>query len=172
MTKKRHQAQRPQPPSFAQLPLFLRVAIYARVATQDQTKAQPRQVDDLISFAEHMGYRGECVKVYVDEGREAAAAPNERPGFQALLFAIGQDEVNALIIRAEDRLFTNAQEEEINAFILLCIEKRLLVITPTQVYDFQNLNHIALFRRQCVTAYQYIEETAAALLTRSQGEGK
>lgn len=147
--------------SLAQLPLMGAVAIYARVATADKlADAEPAQVEELRQFVSANGFGDEQVTLFCDEGNQACAPLLERQKYAALLAAIREGAVNILFIRAEDRLFSDANELQVNTFIHLCIERGVLVVTQQMVYDFKDLSHIALFRRQCVSAFCALENAA------------
>ncbi len=144
--------------TFVQLPLIATLAIYARVATTEEQPPQSRHVDQLISYASELGYVTEQVTVFCDEGAQAAAPLLERQGYTALLTAIRERAVTVILLRAEDRIFADATEVQVNTFIHLCIETGVFVVTPQMMYDFQDLSHVALFRFHCVTAFQVIED--------------
>jgi hypothetical protein len=107
-----------------------------------------------------LGFKDERVTLFCDEGNQACAPLLERQKYMALLAAIREGVVNVLFIRAEDRLFSDANELQVNTFIHLCIEKGVLVVTQQMVYDFKDLSHVALFRRQCVSAFRALQDAA------------
>jgi predicted site-specific integrase-resolvase len=147
------------PGSFVQLPLLGAVAIYARVATVDKlTDGEPAQIEELTHYASALGFSDEQVTLFCDAGKQACAPLFERQGYTDLLKAIREGAVNVLFIHAEDRLFSDANELQVNTFIHLCIERGVLVVTAQMVYDFQDLTHVALFRRQCVSAFRALQD--------------
>ena len=75
----------------------------------------------------------------------------QREGYKALLTAIQKGMVDVLFMHAEERIFADAAEGEVNTFMHLCMAKGIFVVTPQRIYDFQNLSHVALFRKHYVT---------------------
>ncbi len=159
MGKKAHQNP-PQPQnSLVQLPLIGNIAIYTRVATQDKLPQNGHlsQVESLTQFARTLGYDQEQVTVFSDEGQQAAAPLFDREGYKALVTAIRAGNISVLLIRDVHRLLADATGAQLDAFMLLCMEKGVYVVTPTHMYDFSNLTLVAQFRAQCLQAFQLLQ---------------
>src|ERR1700674_2244444 len=77
-----------------------RVAIYARVSTDEQTTAN--QVDELKAWAGRAGH--EVVKVFEDKGISGAKGRDKRPGFDALLKGAVRREFYIIAVWSSDRL--------------------------------------------------------------------
>lgn len=77
-----------------------RVAIYARVSTDEQTTAN--QIDELRGWATRAGH--EVVKVYEDKGISGAKGRDKRPGFDALLKGAVRREFDIIAVWSSDRL--------------------------------------------------------------------
>jgi site-specific DNA recombinase len=82
----------------------MRAAIYARVSTPRQAKAQKadEQVRRLQRYAEREGWSLEGERVYLDEGYSGASL--NRPGLDALRDAAAMAEFEVVLITAPDRL--------------------------------------------------------------------
>ena len=77
-----------------------RVAIYARVSTDDQTTAN--QVEELKAWAARAGH--DVVKVYEDRGISGTKGRDKRPGFDALLKGAVRREFDIIAVWSSDRL--------------------------------------------------------------------
>ena len=139
--------------TFVQLPLMGSVALYTRSAAADQltpTRQAP-PIDDLTSYAQELGFQEDHITVFQDDGTQASAPLMQREGYKGLLTAIQQGTVHILFMHTEERMFADAAETEVNTFIHLCMAKGMFVVTPHRIYDFQNLSHVALFRKHYAT---------------------
>lgn len=97
----------------AQLPLTGAVAIYARVATADKlADAEPARVEGLRQIVSANAFGDEQVTLFCDEGNQTCAPLHDRQKYGALLAAIRDGAVNALFIRAKDRLFSDCALED------------------------------------------------------------
>src|SRR3712207_3327917 len=83
---------------------MMRAAIYARVSTPRQARAQniDDQVERLKAYAEQKGLGLEEEHVYLDEGYSGASL--NRPGLDALRDAAAMAEFEVLLVTAPDRL--------------------------------------------------------------------
>ena len=77
-----------------------RVAIYARVSTDDQTTAN--QLEELKRWAKNAGHS--VVKVYEDAGISGSKGRDKRPGFDALLNDAVRREFDIVAVWSSDRL--------------------------------------------------------------------
>jgi DNA invertase Pin-like site-specific DNA recombinase len=78
----------------------MRVAIYTRVSTKDQTTEN--QLPELHAWAARAGHV--VVKVYDDAGISGAKGRDQRPGFDAMLKAAVRREFDMLAVWSSDRL--------------------------------------------------------------------
>ncbi|MBI1651157.1 resolvase [Hyphomicrobium sulfonivorans] len=78
----------------------LRVALYARVSTAEQTTAN--QLAELQAWAKRAGH--EVVQVFEDAGISGAKGRDKRPGFDAMLKAATRREFDMLAVWSSDRL--------------------------------------------------------------------
>ena len=83
---------------------MMRAAIYARVSTPRQARAQnvDDQVERLKAYAEQKGFGLEEEHVYLDEGYSGASL--NRPGLDTLRDAAAMAEFEVLLVTAPDRL--------------------------------------------------------------------
>jgi DNA invertase Pin-like site-specific DNA recombinase len=77
-----------------------RVAIYARVSTDEQTTAN--QLEELKKWAKNAGHT--VVKVYEDQGISGTKGRDKRPGFDALLNDAVRREFDIVAVWSSDRL--------------------------------------------------------------------
>jgi DNA invertase Pin-like site-specific DNA recombinase len=92
----------------------LRAVIYARLSTAqvgkgagEESDSIANQVRDLTALAKRLGY--ELVGTFHDDGISGYKGKN-RPGFQKLLTAIADNEINVVLARHQDRLERNEAE--------------------------------------------------------------
>jgi site-specific DNA recombinase len=85
----------------------MRTAIYARVSTARQARAQKadQQVERLKAYAKQKGWTLEEDQLYLDEGYSGAGL--NRPGLDALRDAAAMAEFEVVLITAPDRLARN-----------------------------------------------------------------
>ena len=135
-----------------QLPLEKNIAIYAQPpsSSQDEEATTYTQVYDLVQFALSCGYSPEQITIFADtEPTDIDLEKHER--YQALITAIRSGSVAVVFLSDRDCFFAGVDVEHVNSFMKLCMLKGLLIATPQMIYDFQNLSHVALFRRHFVT---------------------
>src|SRR3712207_8823566 len=85
----------------------MRAAIYARVSTARQDRAQKtdQQLERLKAYAQQKGWTLEEDQLYLDEGYSGASL--NRPGLDALRDAAAMAEFEVVLITAPDRLARN-----------------------------------------------------------------
>jgi DNA invertase Pin-like site-specific DNA recombinase len=152
------------------LPLSDNVGIYARQSTivqvRTKTNSGEMQTDDLITFARRLGWAEGQIILYVENLREDGSLKNasgrlridQREGLRALVERIERDEIKAVIVFLEDRLFRDETAIQYNTFIQICKKHQCLVITPHMTYDFSNPYHVKIFRDKCEQAADYLRE--------------
>src|SRR5258708_13769749 len=114
--------------NFVQLPLLGNAVIYARVGTPQEL--QPDPVETLLLYAQELGYADEQITVYTDTAEQTAAPLNTRQGYLLLLQVIRAGKVQILYLYAEHYILSGADEQQVNTFIQLCIEKTIVIVTP------------------------------------------
>ena len=126
------------------------VAIYVRTAAEQEPVrsgfSTHMTIEELVTLACSMGWTHEHITVFDEHGVSGNTSLEERPGLQALVKAITEGSIKAVFIANEARLFRDATAIQVNAFIRLCAEQSVLVITPQRTYDFTNTTHVSLFR--------------------------
>jgi DNA invertase Pin-like site-specific DNA recombinase len=152
------------------LPLSENVGIYARQSTimqvRTKTNSGEMQTDDLITFARRLGWAERQIILYIENRKEDGTLKNasgtlridQREGLRALVERIEQDEIKAVIVFLEDRLFRDETAIQYNTFIQICKKHSCLVITPHMTYDFHNPYHVKIFRDKCEQAADYLRE--------------
>jgi DNA invertase Pin-like site-specific DNA recombinase len=132
---------------FTQLPLITSVAIYARppLGREEEEGTTHTQVYTLVQYALSLGYTPDQLTIFADrETAETTLENHER--YQALLTAIKNGSVSVVFLSDIQGLFAEAQEEEVNKFMHLCMAKGVFVVTDEKVYDFSNLTLVHQFR--------------------------
>jgi DNA invertase Pin-like site-specific DNA recombinase len=152
------------------LPLLENVGIYARQSTvmqvRTKTNSGEMQTDDLIAFAYRLGWAEGQIILYAENRREDGSLKHasgtlridQREGLRALVERIERDEIKAVIVFLEDRLFRDETGIQYNTFIKICKEHNCFVITPHMTYDFHNRYHVKIFRDKCEQAADYLSE--------------
>lgn len=107
----------------------LRVSLYLRVSTDDQTIDMQR--DYLIKYAKEKGYR--IFTEYVDEDRTGRTM--DRSGFQNLLKALKYKGFDAVLVYKSDRLFRNLKDALNMMEVFEKEGTKLLSATDPQTFD-------------------------------------
>ena len=158
------------------IPKDAKVGIYGRQSTINQVKnnigAGDMQIEQLITVANRLGIRDDNIILYIENKRADGTVKNasgrlridQREGLNALVERIESDEIKAVIVFLEDRLFRDETQIEVNKFILICQEHNCLVITPHMTYDFRNPYHRKQFRWKCEQAADFLRDYIKARL--------
>ncbi len=159
------------------IPKGAKVGIYGRQSTINQVKnnigAGDMQIEQLITLAKRMGVEDDAdLILYIENRRADGTIKNasgrlridQREGLSALVERIEGDEIKAVIVFLEDRLFRDETQIEVNKFILTCQEHLCLVITPHMTYDFRNRYHRKEFRYRCEQAADFLRDYIKARL--------
>lgn len=158
------------------IPTGAKVGIYGRQSTINQVKnnqgAGDLQVEQLYKLAQRMGVQEDDVILYVENKQEDGSIKSasgklridQREGLSALVERIENDEIKAVIVFMEDRLFRDETQIEVNKFILVCQEHATLVITPYMTYDLRNPYHRKQFRWKCEQAADFLRDYVKARL--------
>ena len=152
------------------IPQDAKVGIYGRQSTINQVKnnigAGEMQIEDLVILAKRLGVHEDDIILYIENKREDGTVKHasgrlridQREGLSALVERIETDEIKAVIVFLEDRLFRDETQIEVNKFILICQEHNCLVITPHMTYDFKNHYHVKQFRWKCEQAADFLRD--------------
>jgi len=153
------------------LPLAYHAAVYARQSTKGQfvnhTESADAQTVDLIALAKRLGWQNEeDIVLFIEnikrDGKIGSASGrlriDQREGLQALVDRIEKDEIKAVIVTYEDRLFRDETQIQVNVFIDICKRHHTLVITPFRRYDFQDPLDTQMFRMRCEQAAAFLHD--------------
>ncbi len=143
------------------------IAVYVRSAapTQITRQAPCMQTRDLIALARQLGWTDEHIIVFdQDIGTSGSLPLDQKPGLQALVKAITQDQLQAVLVANETRLFRNATGVEVHTFIRLCQEHNVKVITPEITYDFSH----PMFARR----FRFLTEQGSTAIYQRTASGK
>src|SRR5260370_11194522 len=152
------------------IPENAKVGIYGRQSTLNQVKnntgAGDMQIEDLIILIKRMGVCEADIILYIENKRDDGTIKSasgrlridQREGLSALVERIENDEIKAVIVFLEDRLFRDETQIEVNKFILICQEHNCLVITPHMTYDLRNPYHRKQFRWKCEQAADFLRD--------------
>ena len=145
------------------LPVHLPVANYYRQSTMEQVGNQSTalQTVDMSKYLERLGWPEEkIIMIDMDAGISGTKKIDERPGMSELFRLITAGEVGAVSCQDEDRLFRDVTQIQVNIFIEACRANRVLVITPSMIYNFAHeymgTLHARQFRWKSEVAAEYI----------------
>ncbi len=133
--------------------LSKRVAIYARVSTDNQTVEN--QLLELHAVAQRQGW--EVVAVLTDEGISGAKGRDRRPGFDALLKGVARRDFEQIVVWSVDRLgrslpdlvsfLNDAHAKSVDLYLH---QQGLDTSTPSGRMMFQMLSVFAEFERAMI----------------------
>ena len=142
-----------------------RIAIYARVSTDDQTNEN--QIADLTKWAEFAGH--EIVETYSDK---MSGAKQTRPGFQRMMTAATRREFDMVAVWALDRLGRSLHQ--VSATINQLVELDIALFAHKQGIDSTTSTGRAMLGMCAVFAElerEFIRERTKAGLRRAKREG-
>jgi hypothetical protein len=166
MSKKRY--KQPEPPktdadSRIVLPLDEEVGLYYRQSTDAQVGnvSTAMQTIDMEAYLQGLGWgRDKILLIDMDAGVSGTTKIDEREGMSTLFDLITQGKIRAVACQDEDRLFRDVTQIQVNIFIEACKQAKVLVITPTMMYDFAHpflgTQHARQFRFKADMAAEYI----------------
>lgn len=150
-------------------------AIYARVAPGARTQTTNPQTRTLIELANEQGYPNERIIVYEDVGVSARRPIAKRGALSNLLTAITEQEeekepgkIQTVYASSINRLFRDPTVIDIATFVRVCAKHGVQLVTPEISYNFQDLAHVALFRFQCESSYQFMRQQVRQLTRRTR----
>ncbi|MBK8033787.1 MAG: recombinase family protein [Chloroflexi bacterium] len=157
------------------LPIDDQVAVYYRQSTDAQVGniSTDIQTIDMALYLQQQGWKqDDIVLIDMDEGVSGTKRIDERPGMRTLFDLIVERRIRAVACQDEDRLFRDVTQIQVNIFIQACKEARVLVITPSMVYDFAHeqlgVFHARQFRFKCEMAAEYINTVIIGKLHRAK----
>lgn len=145
------------------LPTNQPIAIYYRQSTEAQVGniSTTLQTVDMVKYLKQQGWSDEnIIMIDMDAGISGTTKIDERPGMSKLFSLITQNKIGAVACQDEDRLFRDVTQIQVNIFIEACREHKVLVMTPSMVYNFAQEQlgtfHARQFRFKSEMAAEYI----------------
>lgn len=146
------------------LPFDRMVAVYYRQSSEGQVGniSTTLQTVDMVEHLKRLGWLEERVKMIdMDAGVSGTKKMKDRPGMAQLWRLIEEAKVGAVAAQDVDRFFRDITQIEPNIFIDACRRNRILVLTPSMVYDFAHpmhgRYHMQQFRDEAQRSADYLE---------------
>jgi DNA invertase Pin-like site-specific DNA recombinase len=116
---------------------------------------------DLPRYVASLGWStDEIILIDEDEGVSGAKRIDERKGMSRLFDMIITGRIGAVAVQAEDRLFRDETQIQVNVFIDACVRQNVRVITPYFKYNFADKHegpyHRLLFRMRAKQAADFL----------------
>lgn len=145
------------------LPTEHPIAVYYRQSTLAQVgniSTEIQQVD-LPNYVTSLGWNAEnIILIDEDEGVSGATRIDEREGMSRLYELIISHKIGAVAVQAEDRLFRDETQIQVNVFIDACVRSNVRVLTPYFKYNFADKHegpyHRLLFRMRAEQAADFL----------------
>lgn len=163
--KRKYQPQRSvdAPVLPGSLPLDRAVAVYYRQSSMKQVGNVSTDIQqiDLPRYVNSLGWAvDEIMLIDEDEGVSGAKRIDERKGMSRLYNLIITGAIGTVAVQAEDRLFRDETQIQVNVFIDACVKNSVRVITPYFKYNFADKHegpyHRLLFRMRAEQAADYL----------------
>lgn len=145
------------------LPLDRPVAVYYRQSSMAQVGniSTNMQQIDLPIYIKSLGWSAEAIiLIDEDEGVSGSKRIDEREGMKRLFDLIITSKIGAVAVQAEDRLFRDETQIQVNVFIDACVKNDVRVITPYFKYNFADKHegpyHRLLFRMRAEQAADFL----------------
>jgi hypothetical protein len=145
------------------LPTDRPVAVYYRQSSMAQVGniSTDMQQIDLPKYIMTLGWdKDAIILIDEDEGVSGAKRIDERAGMRRLYDLIITGQIGAVAVQAEDRLFRDETQIQVNVFIDACLKNNVRVVTPYFKYNFSNKNegpyHRLLFRNRAEQAADFL----------------
>lgn len=145
------------------LPLDRAVAVYYRQSSMKQVGnvSTDMQQIDLPRYVNSLGWSvDDIILIDEDEGVSGAKRIDERKGMSRLYNLIITGAIGTVAVQAEDRLFRDETQIQVNVFIDACVKNNVRVITPYFKYNFADKHegpyHRLLFRMRAEQAADYL----------------
>lgn len=145
------------------LPTERPIAVYYRQSTLAQVgniSTDIQQVD-LPNYVTSLGWDFEdIILIDEDEGVSGETRIDEREGMSRLYELILSRHIGAVAVQAEDRLFRDETQIQVNVFIDACVRSNVRVLTPYFKYNFADKHegpyHRLLFRMRAEQAADFL----------------
>lgn len=161
--KYQSQAQVEHPIMSGMLPVDRAVAVYYRQSSMKQVGniSTDMQQIDLPRYVASLGWSAdEIILIDEDEGVSGAKRIDERKGMSRLFDLIITGRIGSVVAQAEDRLFRDETQIQVNVFIDACVKNNVRVITPFFKYNFADKHegpyHRLLFRMRAEQAADFL----------------
>ncbi len=145
------------------LPLDRPIAVYYRQSSMAQVGniSTDMQQIDLPRYVTTLGWQANTIiLIDEDEGVSGAKRIDERIGMSRLFDLIITDKIGAVAVQAEDRLFRDETQIQVNVFIDACVKNDVRVLTPYFKYNFadklEGPYHRLLFRMRAEQAADFL----------------
>lgn len=145
------------------LPLDYPVAVYYRQSSMKQVGniSTDMQQIDLPRYVNSLGWSTDKIMLIdEDEGVSGAKRIDERKGMSRLYDLIITSKIGTVAVQAEDRLFRDETQIQVNVFIDACVKNNVRVITPYFKYNFADKHegpyHRLLFRMRAEQAADFL----------------
>ena len=145
------------------LPLDRAIAVYYRQSSLRQVGniSTDMQQIDLPKYVHNLGWgTHEILLIDEDEGVSGTKRIDERKGMSRLFDMIITGRIGAVAVQAEDRLFRDETQIQVNVFIEACVKHNVRVITPYFKYNFadkyEGNYHKLLFRLRAEQAADFL----------------
>jgi len=132
------------------LPTDWPMALYARQSQKDgpikHKESYELQTRRLVEYAQELGWSEQQITVLIENKRKdgqwrrasATLRIDQRPGLQTLVNLIESDQIKVVLVWAVDRLFRHEDMVEPAAFVRLCKEHGVVILTMDDYFDFNN----------------------------------
>jgi len=145
------------------LPVNRPIAVYYRQSSMAQVGniSTDMQQIDLPNYVISLGWQSSnIVLIDEDEGVSGATRIEERKGMSRLFEMITSCHLGAVAVQAEDRLFRDETQIQVNVFLEACVKNDVRVITPYFKYNFADKHegpyHRLLFRMRAEQAADFL----------------
>jgi hypothetical protein len=145
------------------MPLDRPIAVYYRQSSMAQVGniSTDMQQIDLPRYVTTLGWQVDAIiLVDEDEGVSGAKRIDERVGMSRLYDLIITGEIGAVAVQAEDRLFRDETQIQVNVFIDACVKSDVRLLTPYFKYNFADKHegpyHRLLFRMRAEQAADFL----------------
>jgi DNA invertase Pin-like site-specific DNA recombinase len=162
-TYKPAHSEQPSPVQFGTLPTARPIAVYYRQSTMAQVGniSTDMQQIDLPRYVMSLGWKQEqIIPIDEDEGVSGAKRIDERKGMSRLFDMILTRRIGAVAVQAEDRLFRDETQIQVNVFLDACVKNDIRVLTPYFKYNFADKHegpyHRLLFRMRAEQAADFL----------------
>lgn len=161
--KSQQDAVSSSPMSFGALPIERPIAVYYRQSSMGQVGniSTDMQQIDLPKHVISLGWQTDSIiLINEDEGVSGAKRIDERLGMSRLFDLIITGKIGAVAVQAEDRLFRDETQIQVNVFIDACVKNNVRVLTPYFKYNFadkyEGSYHRLLFRMRTEQAADFL----------------